>query len=110
MSELKRHYKLYKSGSKWVAAAIVSAGAVVLSGNATQSVAADTTTPSQSSATSGAVKTDASSTSSGNAVKTDTTSTASESSTKKGDVTSNTQQNTAIKTPSNLTGTDKNGI
>ena len=108
MSELKRHYKLYKSGSKWVAAAIVSAGAVVLSGNATQSVAADTTTPSQSSATRGAVKTDASSTSSGNAVKTDTTSTASESSTKKGDVTSNTQQNTAIKTPSNLTGTDKN--
>ncbi|MBP5841464.1 S8 family serine peptidase [Lactiplantibacillus plantarum] len=46
MSEMKRHYKLYKSGSKWVAAAIitVSAGAVVLSGNATQSVSADTTT------------------------------------------------------------------
>ena len=99
MSESKRYYKLYKSGSKWVAVAIASAGAVVLSGNATQSVAADTTTgqmqtnteqmqtntgttgqsstaaehttPSQSSATSGAVKTDASSTSSGNAVKTD---------------------------------------
>ncbi|WP_350341959.1 MucBP domain-containing protein [Limosilactobacillus fermentum] len=44
------------------------------------------------------------------AVKTDTTSTASESSTKKDDVTRNTQQNTAIKTPSNLTDTDKNGI
>lgn len=46
MTEMKRHYKLYKSGSKWVAAAIitVSAGAIVLSGNDTQSVAADTTT------------------------------------------------------------------
>ncbi|KAF0500644.1 S8 family serine peptidase [Pediococcus pentosaceus] len=45
MTEMKRHYKLYKSGSKWVAAAIitVSAGAILLSGNATQSVSADTT-------------------------------------------------------------------
>ncbi|KZT99271.1 hypothetical protein Nizo2259_0273 [Lactiplantibacillus plantarum] len=45
MTEMKRHYKLYKSGSKWKAAAIitVSAGAIVLSGNVTQSVAADTT-------------------------------------------------------------------
>ncbi|MCT3055873.1 peptidase S8 [Leuconostoc citreum] len=43
--EMKRHYKLYKSGSKWVAAAIitVSAGAIVLSDYATQSVSADTT-------------------------------------------------------------------
>ena len=45
MTEMKRHYKLYKSGSKWVAAAIitVSAGTIVLSGYATQSVSADTT-------------------------------------------------------------------
>ena len=45
MTEMKRHYKLYKSGSKWAAAAIitVSAGAIVLSGSATQSVSADTT-------------------------------------------------------------------
>ncbi|MCG0755437.1 LPXTG cell wall anchor domain-containing protein [Lactiplantibacillus plantarum] len=45
MTEMKRHYKLYKSGSKWVAAAIitVSAGAIMLSDNATQSVSADTT-------------------------------------------------------------------
>ncbi|QPQ28627.1 S8 family serine peptidase (plasmid) [Enterococcus durans] len=45
MTEMKRHYKLYKSGSKGVAAAIitVSAGAIVLSGYATQSVSADTT-------------------------------------------------------------------
>lgn len=45
MTEMKRHYKLYKSGSKWVATAIitVSAGAIVLSGSATQSVSADTT-------------------------------------------------------------------
>ncbi|KMY79622.1 S8 family serine peptidase [Leuconostoc mesenteroides] len=45
MTETKRHYKLYKSGSKWAAAAIitVSAGAIVLSGSATQSVSADTT-------------------------------------------------------------------
>ncbi|WP_273725689.1 S8 family serine peptidase [Leuconostoc mesenteroides] len=45
MTEMKRQYKLYKSGSKWVAAAIitVSAGAIVLSGSATQSVSADTT-------------------------------------------------------------------
>ena len=45
MTEMKRHYKLYKSGSKWVATAIitVSAGAIVLSFSATQSVSADTT-------------------------------------------------------------------
>ena len=45
MTEMKRHYKLYKSGSKWAAAAIitVSAGDIVLSGSATQSVSADTT-------------------------------------------------------------------
>lgn len=45
VTEMKRHYKLYKSGSKWVATAIitVSAGAIVLSFSATQSVSADTT-------------------------------------------------------------------
>ncbi|WP_430394296.1 S8 family serine peptidase [Enterococcus faecium] len=46
MTEMKRHYKLYKSGSKGVAAAIITVsagGAIVLSGYATQSVSADTT-------------------------------------------------------------------
>ncbi|HFJ7382038.1 TPA: KxYKxGKxW signal peptide domain-containing protein, partial [Enterococcus faecium] len=43
MTEMKRHYKLYKSGSKGVAAAIITVsagGAIVLSGYATQSVSA----------------------------------------------------------------------
>lgn len=123
MSESKRYYKLYKSGSKWVAAAIASAGAVVLSGNATQSVAADTTTEQMqtnteqmqtNTGTTGQSSTpgeDAQNaagnhTQSSTATAEDTT--PPQSSTKKGDVTSNTQQNTAIKTPSNLTGTDKN--
>ena len=116
MSESKRYYKLYKSGSKWVAVAIASAGAVVLSGNATQSVAADTTTEQMqtNTGTTGQSSTpgeDAQNaagnhTQSSTATAEDTT--PPQSSTKKGDVTSNTQQNTAIKTPSNLTGTDKN--
>ncbi|WP_333491215.1 mucin-binding protein, partial [Lactobacillus johnsonii] len=93
MSELKR----YKSGSKWVAAAIVSAGAVVLSGNATQSVAADTTTePTEQ------MQTNTGTTGQSSAAGEDTP--PSQSSAKK--VTSNTKQ----KNPSNLTGTDKNGI
>lgn len=105
MSESKRYYKLYKSGSKWVAVAIASAGAVVLSGNATQSVAADTTPEATERTTtrqSSAAGEDAQ-----NAAGNHTAEDAPPSSAKKGD---NTQQNTAIKTPSNLTGTDKNGI
>ncbi|MGX6429860.1 MucBP domain-containing protein, partial [Levilactobacillus yonginensis] len=68
-------------------------------------VRAETTSASSSSAT----KADSTSASSSSAVKTETTS-ASELSTQKDDVNSNTQQNMAIKTLSNLTDTDKNGI
>ena len=107
MSESKRYYKLYKSGSKWVAVAIASAGAVVLSGNATQSVAADTTTEATEQ-----MPTNTGTTGQSSTAGEDTQNAAgnhtppSQSSAKKG--VSNTQQNTAIKTPSNLTGTDKN--
>ena len=115
MSESKRYYKLYKSGSKWVAVAIASAGAVVLSGNATQSVAADTTTePTEQMPTNTGTtgQSSAAGENTQNAAGNHTRSTAedtppSQSSAKKGGVISNTQQ---IKTPSNLTGTDKNGI
>ena len=106
MSESKRYYKLYKSGSKWVAVAIASAGAVVLSGNATQSVAADTTTEATEQ-----MPTNTGTTGQSSTAGEDTQNAAgnhtppSQSSAKKG--VSNTQQNTAIKTPSNLTGTDK---
>ncbi|MDE3316632.1 S8 family serine peptidase [Lacticaseibacillus zeae] len=45
-TEMKRHYKMYKAGSKWMTAAIITFGTslIVLGGTATQSVAADTTT------------------------------------------------------------------
>ncbi|QFQ93097.1 hypothetical protein LM010_16905 (plasmid) [Lacticaseibacillus manihotivorans] len=45
-TETKRHYKMYKAGSKWMTAAIITfgTGLIVLGGTATQSVAADTTT------------------------------------------------------------------
>ena len=42
--EAKRHYKMYKAGSRWMTAAIITFGTslVVLGGTATQSVSADT--------------------------------------------------------------------
>ena len=45
--EAKRHYKMYKAGSRWMTAAIITFGTslVVLGGTATQSVSADTKTP-----------------------------------------------------------------
>ncbi|MDB1553823.1 mucin-binding protein [Latilactobacillus sakei] len=75
------------------------------SASSSSAVRTETTSASSSSAT----KADSTSASSSSAVKTETTS-ASELSTQKDDVNSNTQQNMAIKTLSNLTDTDKNGI
>ena len=45
-TEMKRHYKMYKAGTKWMTAGIITFGTslIVLGGTATQSVAADTTT------------------------------------------------------------------
>ena len=132
MEEKKLHYKMYKDGKKFVFAAIATLSFFVSGGVSTEAVHADTTSgnltaatvnstsdtksavssaatvASSDSDTKSVVQSAATSTSS-SAVRSETTS-ASELSTQKDDVNSNTQQNMAIKTLSNLTDTDKNGI
>ena len=89
--------------------AVQSAATVASSDSDTKSVVQSAATVASSdSDTKSAAQSSATSTSS-SAVRAETTS-ASELSTQKDDVNSNTQQNMAIKTLSNLTDTDKNGI
>lgn len=132
MEEKKLHYKMYKDGKKFVFAAIATLSFFVSGGVSTEAVHADTTsgnltaatvnstsdTKSAVSSAATAVSSDsdtksaaqsAATSTSSSAVRSETTS-ASELSTQKDDVNSNTQQNMAIKTLSNLTDTDKNGI
>ncbi|WP_367376911.1 mucin-binding protein [Lactiplantibacillus plantarum] len=88
---------------------VQSAATVASSASDTKSAAQSAATAvSSDSDTKSAAQSSATSTSS-SAVRAETTS-ASELSTQKDDVNSNTQQNMAIKTLSNLTDTDKNGI
>ncbi|WEY49450.1 KxYKxGKxW signal peptide domain-containing protein (plasmid) [Weissella confusa] len=88
---------------------VSSAATVASSDSDTKSVVQSAATVASSdSDTKSAAQSSATSTSS-SAVRAETTS-ASELSTQKDDVNSNTQQNMAIKTLSNLTDTDKNGI
>lgn len=58
MQEDKRHYKMYKSGSQWMTAAIISfgAGLIVFGGAQTNNVHADTSTPAEIQTTQTAAK------------------------------------------------------